>query len=139
MVLVPVDEGLVYIRRSIEPRKGRLALPGGFINAGETWQEAGAREVMEETGIPLNPEEIEEFKVQSAPDDTLLIFGLARPRHSEDLPAFNRTDETTERIVLPFSPPNQAFQLHGDAAAEFFKQTRRRRIGVAAIPTPPSL
>ena len=133
VVLVPVDEGLIFIRRSIEPRKGRLALPGGFINTGETWQEAGAREVLEETGISLDPEEIEEFQVQSAPDNTLLIFGLARPRNSENIPDFDITDETTERVVLPFSPPDQAFRLHEDAATEYFKKTGRPRIGVATI------
>ena len=137
VVLVPVDDGLVFIRRSIEPKKGRLALPGGYINAGETWQEAGAREGLEETGISLNPREIQEFMVRSAPDDTLLIFGRARPRDARDLPAFQVTDETTERVVLPFSPPDQAFRLHGDAAAAHFDQTGLRnprpRIGVAAI------
>jgi len=39
--LIPVHDGLLFVRRGIEPRKGKLALPGGFINLGETWQEAG--------------------------------------------------------------------------------------------------
>ena len=75
VVLIPVDGGVLAIRRSIEPRKGKLALPGGYINFGESWQEAGAREVMEEPGLILAPGEICEFRVRSAPDGTLLIFG----------------------------------------------------------------
>jgi NADH pyrophosphatase NudC (nudix superfamily) len=51
VVLVPVDNGLLFIRRRIEPGKGKLALPGGFINLGETWQEAGVREGTSGTSI----------------------------------------------------------------------------------------
>ncbi len=80
VMLVPVDEGLIVICRGIEPRKGMLALPGGFINLGESWQQAGAREVYEETGIALTTDDIKEFGVRSAEDGTLLIFGLASVR-----------------------------------------------------------
>src|ERR1700687_165917 len=40
VTLVPVDDGLLVVRRGIEPGRGRLALPGGYINLGETWQQA---------------------------------------------------------------------------------------------------
>lgn len=50
VLLLPVDDGLLVIRRAIEPRKGQLALPGGFIDLGESWQAAAARELREETG-----------------------------------------------------------------------------------------
>lgn len=79
VMLLPVDDGLVLIRRGIEPGYGKWAFPGGFINLGESWQEAGAREVLEETHIVIGPEEIREFRVRSAPDGTLLIFGVAPP------------------------------------------------------------
>ncbi|HND22217.1 MAG TPA: NUDIX domain-containing protein, partial [Acidobacteriota bacterium] len=68
VVLVPVESGLLMIRRGIEPRKGMLALPGGYVNFGESWQQAAAREVLEETGLPLDPAEISLFDVISAPD-----------------------------------------------------------------------
>ena len=45
IVLVPVDDGVLVVRRSQEPGSGVLALPGGFVELGETWQETGAREV----------------------------------------------------------------------------------------------
>ncbi|MBI1877066.1 MAG: hypothetical protein HYR94_02315 [Chloroflexi bacterium] len=31
VVLLPVEDGLLVIRRGIEPQRGQLALPGGFI------------------------------------------------------------------------------------------------------------
>ena len=118
VTLLPVDDGLLVIRRGIEPHKGKLALPGGYIGLGETWQEAGAREVLEETGITLDPDEIREFRVRSAPDGTLLIFGLAQARTSSDLPVFEPTDETTERIVI-HTPREMAFSLHAEVAQEY--------------------
>lgn len=90
VVLVPVDDGLLVVRRSIPPRSGLLALPGGFINHGEGWQEAGAREVEEETGLRIEPATIREFAVRSAPDGTLLVFGMAAPLRAADLPRSSR-------------------------------------------------
>lgn len=42
---------IVLIKRKNEPFKDTWALPGGFLNEGETVQECAARELEEETGI----------------------------------------------------------------------------------------
>ena len=57
-VVVEFAEEILAIRRNTEPGKGLLALPGGFQMRGETWQEAGAREVFEEVGIVIPPNDI---------------------------------------------------------------------------------
>ncbi len=81
--LVPIDGKLVGIRRGIEPRKGFVALPGGYVNSGETWQEACCRELLEETGIKCEPGLIQLFSAESAIDSNrILIFGLA-PNNSK--------------------------------------------------------
>jgi ADP-ribose pyrophosphatase YjhB (NUDIX family) len=119
VMLLPIDNGLLLIRRGIEPGKGKWAFPGGYVNLGETWQEAGAREVLEETHVRIDPAEIREFLVRSAPDGTLLIFGLANPRSADDLPSFEPTDETTARKVSS-ELLDMAFQLHTEAGTVFF-------------------
>jgi len=45
---------LVLIKRGGEPYKGQLALPGGFVNEGETVESALLRETREELGIDLS-------------------------------------------------------------------------------------
>jgi NADH pyrophosphatase NudC (nudix superfamily) len=36
VVLVPIGGGLLVIRRAVQPGRGKLALPGGFVEEHET-------------------------------------------------------------------------------------------------------
>lgn len=123
VVLLPVDDGLLVVRRDIEPGRGQLALPGGFIEIPESWQEAGARELLEETGIRIDPDTLTLFDVHSAPDGTLLIFGLA-PRHEGALPSFKPGDESGERLVIRRAEP-LAFSLHTRVVRDYFRGKRQ--------------
>jgi 8-oxo-dGTP diphosphatase len=50
VVLNPRGEVLL-IQRKNEPFKGHFALPGGFVDIGETVEDACRRELLEETGV----------------------------------------------------------------------------------------
>ena len=54
VILVNNRRNLVLIRRKNPPFQGELALPGGFVDVGETVEEACIREAYEETNINVN-------------------------------------------------------------------------------------
>lgn len=55
VAVVVIQDGQVLLTRRInEPHQGDWSLPAGFMDAGETIPEAGARECLEETGLTVN-------------------------------------------------------------------------------------
>ena len=57
-VAVTDGESLLLVRRGREPHMGRLALPGGFVEYGETVENTAVRETLEETGVQIRLETI---------------------------------------------------------------------------------
>ncbi|WP_399443042.1 NUDIX domain-containing protein [Streptomyces sp. WAC08241] len=123
VALLPVTDadgtGLVVITRTIEPRRGGIALPGGFIDHGEDWRAAVARELREETGIEAAAEEVRLADAMSSPAGHLLLFGLLPARPASALPASAPTDETSGHHLLR-APGELAFPLHTEAVRKWF-------------------
>lgn len=76
-VVAEKDGKVLFIKRNVRPAKGMWALPGGFIEQGETVEKAAIREFREETGLKARKAEI--IKVASANSvffRTLIIIGV---------------------------------------------------------------
>ena len=129
VVLVPIADqdrtGLLVVRRAIPPQIGKLALVGGFLEEHETWQQGGAREVLEETGIVVDPASLEVFWYASSDPrpNRVLLFSLAPVISIADLPPFTHDAESSERGVV-FGPDGLdeafAFSTHIEAARRYF-------------------
>ncbi len=63
-IIIRIDGGIVLIERKNPPHG--WALPGGFVDYGESVETAAMREAKEETGLSVNLKE--QFHVYSAPD-----------------------------------------------------------------------
>ena len=126
LVLVPVmmadggPDGLVLVRRDIEPARGQLCVPGGFIEFGETWTEGAARELREETGLSAFDDEVALFDVQST-GAHILIFGIVAPRTLSSLPPPAAAHESSEWVIIR-EPEVVAFPTHTVVIAKFFAE-----------------
>lgn len=119
VVLLPLASGLVVIRRNIEPAKGTLTLPGGYLDLGETWQQGARRELLEETGIAIAVESLSLYDVQNGLDDTLVIFGLAT-RLDALLQPFASAE--TQEVVVIEAPMELGFPMHTEVVKRFFAE-----------------
>ena len=117
-VRTPGGTGLVLIRRDIDPGRGELALPGGYLELGETWQEGVVRELAEETGITLDPADVRLFGVLSA-SRSLMIFGLLPAQDQSDIPPFTPRDEVSE-LLIAHEARTLTFPTHTRAMADYF-------------------
>lgn len=125
VVVVPVKivgGGLLTVRRNIEPEKGKFAFAGGYIDHGETWQQAAARELREETSglVQLVPEDFSFLGVATASNKNVLIFAV--PKNvilSVDVSKFEPNPEVSELKILR-APAPLAWSTHTQFAHAYF-------------------
>ena len=51
--IVPMGDGIVLLRRAIEPQMGMWSFPSGYVDRGEELERALEREVLEECGLTV--------------------------------------------------------------------------------------
>lgn len=65
-VVITDGKRVILVKRGRDPFKGSWVFPGGFVDYGETVEDATVREAKEETGVEIELETI--LGVYSAPD-----------------------------------------------------------------------
>ena len=99
------DGRIILTRRGLDPGAGALDLPGGFVDPGESAEEATCRELDEELALKLSPPNLSPlftFPNQYLFSGVLyhtvdLFFHVPIP----DIPEIGDANEITELVVLP--------------------------------------
>jgi ADP-ribose pyrophosphatase YjhB (NUDIX family) len=118
VMIVPTSEGVLLVRRGLPDGRGLLALPGGFQEVGETWQEAGCRETFEEAGIALSPSKVRIFDVDTVENGSRnLIYGL----YGEVVDASGAVPQEGEilEVLTASSSKGMAFESHSRMTERF--------------------
>lgn len=132
-------DSVVFCRRALPPAQGLWSPPAGFVETGETLEEAVVREVSEETGIRLETKGLELFRVASLPhmNEVYIEYRAelgAEPVFAPGLEALEValfTEATVPRAKLAFGDMLPAYP------DEFFRCLRMRNFPVRSIPVRP--
>lgn len=92
------EANVLLVKRGIEPGKGKWSLPAGFLELEESASEAAARELEEETGLEIEPAELEhvhDMNFERFPDQYLLanVYAVAASKTEGKLKAGSDADE----------------------------------------------
>lgn len=66
-VIFTFEDKILFTVRNADPDKGKLDLPGGFIDPGETAEQAACREIREELGLSIAPDDL--IYITTAPNN----------------------------------------------------------------------
>jgi len=124
--IVYCDDRVLMCRRAEEPARGEWFVPTGFLECGETAQEAAARETREETGLRVDPPALELYSVinMTAIEQVCLVFRIGldtRPPIApgpECLEVAFMSEEEMQKHQIAWSFAT------GDSTVRFFQQLR---------------
>lgn len=71
---VRADGSLLLVRRAIEPRLGYWVFPGGFIDVGETAEEAASRETREEALLEVEALSLVGVYTRTGPGVIVIVY-----------------------------------------------------------------
>ena len=124
VVCIVIEDGKILVaRRAYEPMKGALDFPGGFVDLGESLEQALFREMKEETML-----EIETFKWLFSFPNKYLYSGIEVPTTDNfflctvpDIQRLQPQDDVAELIWIPLKelkPQDMAFVSMQNAIKE---------------------
>ncbi len=115
-IIIQIDDGLVLIERKNPPYG--WAIPGGFVDYGESLEEAAIREAKEETG--LNVTLIRQLHTYSSPDRDQRFHTISTVfiASAHGIPV-GHDDAKQARIYHKDNLPNLVFD-HSQILADYF-------------------
>lgn len=117
--LVPMDGGIVLVKRKFEPFVDDWCLPGGFIESTEHPAESAAREVLEETGLTISVSKLVDASAPGHGINVVILFYLAKPANGTLIAGDDASD--VRAFKQNELPSNVAFELHRQMIRRFFE------------------
>jgi len=123
-VIIMVDDGIVLIERRYPPHG--WAIPGGFVEYGETVEEAARREAKEETSLEL--EDLRQFHTYSDPmrDPRFHAISTVYIARAQGIPEARDDAQEVGIFDQRNLPEDMAFD-HRKILEDYFKQKRGNR------------
>ena len=114
-----LDGGIVLLKRGVEPALGKWVFPGGYVDRGESVQDAAIRETKEESRLDVRLNSL--LNVYSYPRSPNVIVVYAAEVIGGMLEA---ADESVEARIFPPGDvpwPELAFDSTTDALSDYIK------------------
>lgn len=121
-IIIRLLGGIVMIKRANPPFG--WALPGGFVDWGETLEEAAEREAFEETGLKIF--DLSQFRAYSDPDRDprqhviTMVFTAEASGQPE-----GADDALLAKVFLPQDLPDQFAFDHGLILSDYLKDSEK--------------
>jgi ADP-ribose pyrophosphatase YjhB (NUDIX family) len=130
------EDRVLLIRRAKDPAAGKLAPPGGFVDAGESLEQAIRREMTEEVGLDL-----QDVRYLSSHPNDYVYNGLGRPvcdvfftARAHSFEVVLQAEEANEWHLMPLQEVN-ASELAFDSMRNALAELRHRRASLGHIGT----
>ena len=107
--IIPMDDGIVLLKRAIEPQIGKWSFPSGYVDRGEKLERALEREVLEECGLVVKTDRL--IGVYSDDGQAVVLVVYHADLVSGELVAGDETSEA--RVFALDEMPKLAFE-HDD-------------------------
>lgn len=104
--IIPIRQGIVLIKRAIEPKIGMWSFPSGYVNRGEKLERAIEREVSEECGLQVETKRLVGLYSDAADPVVLAVYeSIVRGG------TLKAGDETSDAAIFPIDQtPQLAFE-----------------------------
>jgi ADP-ribose pyrophosphatase YjhB (NUDIX family) len=107
-------------QRNIEPEKGGWALPSGYVDFNESWEDAVVRELQEEVGLSTKRENWSIYRVVKSTTGNMLIF-CTHPGIYQDEIKFQPNAEVSA-VKFPILPEHEklCFPIHNQVWEDYY-------------------
>ena len=111
--------GVVLLRRGVEPAMGKWVFPGGYVDRGESVQEAAVRETLEESRLQVALDGLLDVYSYSKSPNVIIVYRA----HiiAGELAAGDESVEAATFVASQIPWPDLAFDSTRDALKDYVK------------------